>query len=422
MKKKYAVLRYGFAHIIGSVFFILLLISVSYKAKSQNYGMRDDGGVNLPTITYWNTAIINDITERGIDFNEREFGALTAFYIKGVAIKTWKSGDGDVNGAQFKYKLWNTNSDEPTEYTVRHVGWSSNDGGGNQTWAGFGDEILITNSLSSGTYAFKIMFSITGTGSAGKIEDGPYLAYFEILQQSGEAEILSFEIENQIGDAVINSQAAEVTVKMYQGADITNLSPDIDISNGASISPESGLMQDFSNPVIYTVVAENGDTKVWTTKVELIEMPVYYSVTFNVDMANAIENGIFNPETDFVDVGANYNDWSGSGPMVFVQGNIYTQTTTQIFEEGDEILFKFRINGNWETAELYGHDNRQYFITNGENIYNATYDIPGQNVTQVLFANLQYPGAATIERGQTVEVFSQIEIANCELDTDYGYQ
>ncbi len=407
---------------IISVFMLLLFAGISNNSKAQNYGMRDDEGVNLPTVTYWHSGLESDVTEKGAQFNERDFGAITAFYFKGAAIKTWKAEGGDVTGAQFNYKVWKTTETEPENYTVRAVGWSTNDGGGNQTWSGFGEEIPLINNLTSGTYNLKILFTITGTGVPGITENGPFTATFQITQQSSAAEILSFEIENQIGESLIDSENATVLVRMVIGTTVTALQPAITVSDGATISPESDVYQDFTNSVIYTVTAEDQTEKVWTASVQLIEQPVYYSVTFNVDMTPAINGGYFNPSSDYVDVGGNYNEYSGSGAMTAGQNNIYTQTTNQIFEAGEELEFKFRINGDWQTAELLGQDNRQYIVISGENVYNAVYNQPGTTEPTITFANLQFPGTATIEIGETVDAFAQVEVTNTELNTETGYE
>jgi hypothetical protein len=405
-----------------SVFTFFLFSGISNISTAQNYGMRDDGGVNLPTVTYWHSGLENDVTEKGAQFNERDFGAITAFYFKSAAIKTWKAEGGDVTGAQFKYKVWKTTETEPENYVVRSVGWSSNDGGGNQTWSGFGEEIPLLSGLNSGTYNLKILFAITGTGVPGITENGPFTATFQITQQSSAAEILSFEIENQIGETLIDSENATVLVRMVIGSAVTALQPTITVSNGATISPESGVEQNFTNSVSYTVTAENQTTKVWTASVQLIEQPVYYSVTFNVDMTPAINGGYFNPASDYVDVGGNFNQYSGSGAMTAGQNNIYTQTTNQIFEAGEELDFKFRINGNWQTAELLGQDNRNYIVSAVENIYNAIYNQPGTTTPTITFANLQFPGTATIEIGGTVDVYAQVEVTNTEINTETGYE
>ncbi|MCW8965830.1 MAG: hypothetical protein OQK82_03960 [Candidatus Pacearchaeota archaeon] len=51
------------------------------------------------------------------------------------------------------------------------------------------------------------------------------------------------------------------TLTVPDGADVTALVPTITTSPDSSISPASGVVQDFTNPVIYTVTAEDSSTQ-----------------------------------------------------------------------------------------------------------------------------------------------------------------
>lgn len=55
---------------------------------------------------------------------------------------------------------------------------------------------------------------------------------------------------------------------MPNSTDRTSLAPEIVIT-GASISPASGTAQDFTNPVTYTVTAEDGTTQAYTVYVDV---------------------------------------------------------------------------------------------------------------------------------------------------------
>ncbi|MEA2105836.1 MAG: lamin tail domain-containing protein [Bacteroidota bacterium] len=93
---------------------------------------------------------------------------------------------------------------------------------------------------------------------------------------SDEAEILDFTFGTAIDyeDAVIDSELATVDISVINGTDVTELYPTISISDYATIDPESGDTIDFTNPVIYTVTAQDGvTTKDWTVTVtELTEL------------------------------------------------------------------------------------------------------------------------------------------------------
>jgi len=114
-----------------------------------------------------------------------------------------------------------------------------------------------------------------------------------VKEASHEAEILSFTIPNQIS-STINSLDATVDVVMPYGTDLTNLVPTITISAGATISPASGVAQDFTNSVVYTVTAEDGiNVKNWTVSVTT-ESPTYITLvewTFPNNPDDSIADG-----------------------------------------------------------------------------------------------------------------------------------
>ncbi|MDY0078205.1 MAG: DUF5018 domain-containing protein, partial [Bacteroidales bacterium] len=259
----------NFLKAITSFFIVLSLFSLNnQKTFAQNYGLRDDGGTNLPTITYWYSGQSGDITEKGSVFDTKALGELIALYIKGANIKSWKSAGGDVTGATFSYKIWESTATEPAVYTEKAVNWSSDDGGGNQTWSNFGAEIEAASGLAPGNYNFKILFSINGSGIPGTTENGPFTANFVVPEPAGsDAEILTFTLAEQTGTAIINSAAATVDIEVENGTALINLTPTITISENATVSPASGIAQDFSSPVEYTVTAEDLTEKTWTVTV-----------------------------------------------------------------------------------------------------------------------------------------------------------
>lgn len=240
---------------------------------SANFGLRDDAGTNLPTITYWFTGSASDVTEKGSQFNAKDLGEITQLLLKGSSIKTWKTGSGNVTGAKLSYKVWKTSESEPAEYTDRNVGWTSEDGGGNQTWAAFGSEIDVTSGLTIGNYNIKVLFSITGEGVAGTTQDGPFTATFEI-PPSQEANIITFTFPQQTDDATINVNDRRVDIEVAYGTSLTSLTPTITVSPNATINPLSGVAQNFSAPFNYTVTAQDGTTqKVWTIYVTVAAAP-----------------------------------------------------------------------------------------------------------------------------------------------------
>lgn len=99
--------------------------------------------------------------------------------------------------------------------------------------------------------------------------------------------------------------------------------------------------------------------------------------TFNVDMNCAINDQIFDPNQDFVDVPGTFNGWQGSPQMTdYDQDGIYTHEIAGL-PVGEFVEYKYRINGDWNTAEFPGGHNRiqEIFM---QNEFNDVYDNCGQ--------------------------------------------
>ncbi|MEO9872794.1 T9SS type A sorting domain-containing protein [Ekhidna sp.] len=90
---------------------------------------------------------------------------------------------------------------------------------------------------------------------------------YRIRAISEEVEILTFSLAEQSEAASIDEQNRIITVKVPAGTDVTELTPDITISELASIDLDGA--QDFTNSVIYTVTSEFGNTQAWIVTVDV---------------------------------------------------------------------------------------------------------------------------------------------------------
>ena len=87
--------------------------------------------------------------------------------------------------------------------------------------------------------------------------------------------------------------------------------------------------------------------------------PTVAAVEFNVDMNVQIAIGAFNPASDFVDVAGTFNDWGGSSPLDDADGDGVYSLNVPDLTFRDQLEYKYRINGNENTAE---EDPRQYNV------------------------------------------------------------
>ena len=89
--------------------------------------------------------------------------------------------------------------------------------------------------------------------NACDVEKEPY-----IQGADDEKAILRFEVNDVIG--TVDESSKIVVLDFPAGTDVSHLTPRIIVSTYATIEPESGVAQDFTNPVYYTVTAMNGTT------------------------------------------------------------------------------------------------------------------------------------------------------------------
>ena len=76
--------------------------------------------------------------------------------------------------------------------------------------------------------------------------------------------------DQQIQPATINSTEQTVHLIVEAGTDLTRIIPEIFVSPAATVDPPGGTMQDFTNPFIYIVTSENGQTvKNWTVTIDI---------------------------------------------------------------------------------------------------------------------------------------------------------
>lgn len=90
---------------------------------------------------------------------------------------------------------------------------------------------------------------------------------------SSEKEIVVFKLTDaQLGDAVINSANGTVNVSVPLGENISGIVPVLfTLSTHATIDPPVNTPQDFINPVVYTVTAQDNSTKQWTITTSAVD-------------------------------------------------------------------------------------------------------------------------------------------------------
>jgi len=93
-----------------------------------------------------------------------------------------------------------------------------------------------------------------------------YTVTIGTVNGNGTKLITSFSILGVSGAITNGQQSASVTIVLPAGTNLDGQTPTI-VINASSISPPSRVPQNFTNPVIYTVRAADGSTRVYTVTV-----------------------------------------------------------------------------------------------------------------------------------------------------------
>lgn len=119
---------------------------------------------------------------------------------------------------------------------------------------------------------------------------------------STENDILTFSIPDEVESAVIDTEEHTIGVLMPVGTNSTSLVPTFTISDDATVSPESGISQDFTSNVIYTVTAEDGTDQDWEVELEEVAADptdiILSSTTINENLAPGSLVGTFTTEDE----------------------------------------------------------------------------------------------------------------------------
>ncbi|WP_240927986.1 beta strand repeat-containing protein [Cellulophaga sp. Z1A5H] len=106
------------------------------------------------------------------------------------------------------------------------------------------------------------------------------------VAESDLKDITTFSIDGVNGTI----SGTDISISLPMGTDITSLAPNV-THTGASVNPASGLVQDFTNPVIYTITAEDASTQEYTVTVSITESDSKDITAFSIDGVNGTISG-----------------------------------------------------------------------------------------------------------------------------------
>lgn len=176
---------------------------------------------------------------------------------------------------------------------------------------------------------------------------------------SAITQITGFTVPLQIAPAVIDQANLTVTVAVPHNTNVTALAPTIVVSNGGTLSPASGVAQNFTNPVNYT--ASGGCA------------PVVYKVTMLIARAITTCSGTANTIAGDTPTPAGTIAWQvlQNGSWVNAPGTINAanyQTSALVNNAAADITFNLR---------------RQITAAGGSIAYDSYYEVTVQSSTPI---------------------------------------
>ena len=123
--------------------------------------------------------------------------------------------------------------------------------------------------------------------------------------KSSEKRMTGFRFTSPTALGEIDETAKTVAVRVPYGTNVTTLTPTIECSPMATVTPASGVAQNFTNPVTYTVKAEDETTAAYTVTVTAVTL-VSIAITCEPTTKTYYIDDEF--DTDGMEVTATFSD------------------------------------------------------------------------------------------------------------------
>lgn len=107
-------------------------------------------------------------------------------------------------------------------------------------------------------------------------------------------------------DALIDNANSRITLPVKEGTDLTSLAPEFSLAHGAAISPASGSVRNFTEPVTYEVTGSDGEKRTWTVSALEMKSPVLPGLNADPNIVRFGDTFYLYPTTD------GFDGWSGT--------------------------------------------------------------------------------------------------------------
>ncbi len=234
-----------------------------------------------------------------------------------------------------------------------------------------------------------------------KKEKDPISSETPTSQLSNAKRIMTFRFIDLDVVAEINHQRKTVTATVPYGTNIRALAPEITVSPNATVSPASGVMVDFTNPVTYTVTAEDGSQAVYTATITVeepaasdqpfvgtwgVEKIEYYQTDYAGNpIAASMETYLFDPydtnngihlifrenktgEMRDSSVDTVWTDWNEQTQMyesyIVNPDTVLVTTYTYSYDESEYVLYMNMVNGRTFRMEINELTQESFYYVN----------------------------------------------------------
>ncbi|MBD5785524.1 family 43 glycosylhydrolase [Cellulosimicrobium terreum] len=175
--------------------------------------------------------------------------------------------------------------------------------------------------------------------------------------------ITGAELDELKVPAIVDDASSTVTLPVVPGTDLTALAPELTVSPLARVSPESGAVQDFTEPVEYTVTGPDGSSRTWTVQAKIMNSPALPGLYADPNIVQFGDMFYIYATTD------GYAGWGGKDFYVWKSADLVDWERSE-----DPFLTLDGANGNvpWASGNAWAptiieRDGKYYFYFSGHN-------------------------------------------------------
>ncbi|MFA8299236.1 MAG: choice-of-anchor J domain-containing protein [Hyphomicrobiales bacterium] len=173
--------------------------------------------------------------------------------------------------------------------------------------------------------------------------------------KNSDALISKFKLDNEFKTAYIknngDNEDGEISLYFPENTSLIALTPEIEFSFGATVSPASGETRDFTNPVTYTVTSEDGITSKKYIVTAHVDGDVYESLTESFDI-NSVPGfwSTLNANNDGKEWQSNTDGYKGRALSIFFTASNHDDyIISPKLKVGSKSLLSFWTKATWQT-------------------------------------------------------------------------